>query len=122
MKLASYMIRDCYDAQISGMAFVNIQFRYTLFGIALKRSQRTLKSSWWTKLFPIVDININKHTGQLGQVYKFRFRFMNHGIQYKTKGEAKRKGGWRGDYGFKFVFCGRVVSLRNLPEWKYRAI
>ena len=122
MKLVPYIIRECYDAQISGLAFVNVQLGFTLFGIALMIRKRVLKPAWWSRLFPILSIEINKHTGQLDQVLKFRLRFMRCGVQYKTKGEAKQKGGWRGDYGLKLIFSGKVVSLRYLPEWRYQAV
>jgi hypothetical protein len=109
MRLVPYLIKNCYDAQITGMALFNLQTGYTLRGIALGRREDRFKPVWWTKLFPLCSVEINKHTGQLDQVYRFRLRFMRCGIQYKTKGEAKCKGGWRGDYGFKFIFKGKVL-------------
>ncbi len=103
MRIRPYFARNTYSWQITARALLNIQLGYTIFGVALMPKHNPFKKRWWSRVFPVIDVCINKHTGQCDQVILFRVRLFGYGIQYMTKGETYPEHHRWKYYGLKLV-------------------
>ena len=109
MKVKGYFARRTYSWQITCRAIINIQVGYTVFGVALMPKSDPFKRRWWTKIFPLLNICVNKHSGQCGQIIRFRLQVFGYGFQYKSRGET-----YPGHYRWNEVGLHMMRRLSNV--------